>query len=160
MTIKTFSDGSYLEYADGSFDQWCVYMVTPAKHFRQPPKDIHYFGFLQSQAQVFGHQKIYNDFVAIYEATRKDVEQSVLDKIDAIAATYANAALEFSKIYTILYMGMLAEEKKAGTRLGKRIKRLGVHKLLIEKRTVDEAANFMRGMNWRTIDTMCKERGF
>jgi hypothetical protein len=55
---------------------------------------------------------------------------------------------------------MLAEEKKAGTRLGKRIKRLGVHKLLIEKRTVDEAANFMRGMNWRTIDTMCKERGF
>ena len=160
MTIKTFSDGSYLEYADGSFDQWCVYMVNPARHFRQPPKDIHYFGFLQSQAQVFGHQKIYNDFVALYEATRKDVEQSVLDKIDAIAATYANAALEFSKIYTILYMGMLAEEKKAGTRLGKRIKRLGVHKLLIEKRTVDEAANFMRGMNWRTIDTMCKERGF
>lgn len=160
MTIKTFSDGSYLEYANGSFDQWCVYMVNPAKKFRQPPKDIHYFGFLQTQAQVFGRQKIYNDFVVIYEATHKDVEQSVLDKIDAIATTYAKAALEFSKIYTILYMGMLAEEKKAGTHLGKRIKRLGVHKLLIENCTVDEAANFMRGMNWRMIDTMCKERGF
>ena len=160
MTIKKFSDGSYLEYADGSFDQWCVYMVDPAKRFRQPPRDIHYFGFLQSQAQVFGHQKIYNDFVAIYEATQKDVEPSVLDKIDAIADTYAAAALEFSKIFTILYMGMLAEEKKAGTRLGKRIKRLGVHKLLIETCTVDEAANFMRGMNWRMIDAMCRERGF
>lgn len=160
MTIKTFSDGSYLEYADGNFDQWCVYMVNPAKKFRQPPRDIHYFGFLQSQARVFGFQKLYDDFVSIYEATNKDVEQSVLDKIELIAATYSNLALEFAKIYTILYMGMLAEEKKAGTRLGKRIKRLGVHKLLIEKCSVDEAANFMRGMNWRTIDTMCRERGF
>jgi hypothetical protein len=57
-------------------------------------------------------------------------------------------------------MGMIAEERKAGTRLGKRIKRLGVHKFLIEKKTVTEAANFMRGMGWRQIDAMCKERGF
>ena len=160
MTIKTFSDGSYLEYADGSFDQWCVYMVNPAKHFRKPPRDVDYFGFLQKQAHVFGHQRIYEDFVAIYEATHKDVEQAVLAKIDSIAATYQDVALEFSKIFTILYMGMLAEEKKAGTRLGKRIKRLGVYKLLIEKCTVADSANFMRGMKWRSIDTMCRERGF
>lgn len=160
MIIKTFSDGSYLEYADGSFDQWCVYMVNSAKNFRQPPRDVQYFGFLQAQAQVFGHQKIYDDFVSIYDATHQDVEQTVLNKIDTIATTYKNAALEFSKIYTILYLGMIAEEKKAGTKLGKRIKRLGVHKLLIEKCSVDESANFMRNMNWREIDALCKERGF
>ena len=57
-------------------------------------------------------------------------------------------------------MGMLAEENKAFTRLGKRIKRLGMHKLLIENETVADAANFMRGMGWRQIDAMCKERGF
>lgn len=160
MIIKTFNDGSYLEYANGNFDQWCVYMVNPAKHFRQPPRDVHYFGFLQEQAKTFGNQKLYTDFVSIYDLTGKDIDQSVLERIDEIATTYGTSALEFSKIYTILYMGMLAEEKKAGTRLGKRIKRLGVYKLLIEKLTVDESANFMRGMNWRAIDTLCKERGF
>lgn len=160
MIVKTFSDGSYLEYAEGSFDNWCVYMVNPARNFRQPPRDVHYFGFLQKQSQTFGSEKIYTDFVSIYNLTQKEVEQSVLEKIDEVAATYPNAQLEFSKIYTILYMGMVAEEKKAGTRLGKRIKRLGVYKLLVENLSVEKSANFMRGMNWRQIDALCRERGF
>ena len=159
MIVKQFSDGSYLEYAPGNFDGWCVYMVNPEKNFRQPPLDVQYFAFLKNQAERFGN-KVYVDFVSIYDATGKGVEASVLSIIDQIAATYGDKALEFSKIYTILYMGMIAEERKAHTRLGKRIKRLGMHKLLVEKRTADEAANFMRGMRWRQIDAMCKERGF
>ena len=63
-------------------------------------------------------------------------------------------------LFTILYMGMIAEERKANTRLGKRIKRLGVHMLLLEGREVDDAANCMRGMNWREIDALCKARKF
>lgn len=55
---------------------------------------------------------------------------------------------------------MIAEERKAGTRLGKRIKRLGIHMLLIENIPVREAANFMRGMGWRDIARLCEERGF
>ena len=80
MIVKTFSDGSYLEYAEGSFDNWCVYMVNPARNFRQPPRDVHYFGFLQKQSQTFGSEKIYTDFVSIYNLTQKEVEQSVLEK--------------------------------------------------------------------------------
>lgn len=159
MIVKQFDDGSYLEYASGKFDAWCVYMVNPAKKFRAPPLDTQYFTFLQNQADTFG-DKVYADFVSIYDATGKEVEQSVLSLIEQIAATYGDKAVEFSKIYTILYMAMIAEERKAFTRLGKRIKRLGVHKLLIEKVNVNEAANFMRGMGWRQIDAMCKERGF
>lgn len=63
-------------------------------------------------------------------------------------------------MFTILYMAMIAEEKKEHTKLGKRIKRLGVHKLLIEGVPVNEAANFMRGMGWREIDKMCSKFGF
>ena len=63
-------------------------------------------------------------------------------------------------MFTILYMAMIAEEKKEHTKLGKRIKRLGVHKLLVERVPVSEAANFMRGMGWREIDRMCREYGF
>lgn len=160
MIIKTFKDGSFLEYAEGNFDNWCVYMVNPSKGFRQPPRDIHYFEFLRKQASIYGNERVYNDFVSIYNLTGKEVEPDVLRKIDEISESYGEIALEFSKIFTILYMGMLAEEKKEGTRLGKRIKRLGVHKLLLEGQTVNESANFMRGMNWRQIDALCKERGF
>lgn len=160
MTVKTFSDGSYLEYADGNFDSWCVYMVNPAKNFRRPPKDVDYFDFLQKKAQQYGSQKVYGDFVLIYDLTQKTISPQVLSKIDEISASYGNDALDFSKIYTILYMGMLAEENKAFTKLGKRIKRLGVHLLLLEGQPVQYAANFMRGMNWRQIDSMCKQRGF
>ena len=160
MTIKTFSDGSYLEYSAGAFDEWCVYMVNPAKRFRRPPRDVDYFGFLSREASTFGARKIYDDFVEIYNLTSNELSQDVLAKIDDIALAYGTSSLEFSKIFTILYMGMIAEEKKAGTRLGKRIKRLGVYKLLIEGQSVDDSANFMRGMRWRDIDQLCKERGF
>ena len=64
------------------------------------------------------------------------------------------------KILSILYMAMIAEEKKEYTRLGKRIKRLGIHKLLLEDSSVKDAANFMRGMNWRQIAKLCEDRGF
>ena len=57
-------------------------------------------------------------------------------------------------------MAIIAEEQKANTRLVKRIKRLGVYKLLYENKTVYEAANCMRGMGWREISNLCIERGF
>ena len=82
-------------------------------------------------------------------------------KIDEIAsANYGIHALKFAKVFSILYMGMVAEENKRFTRLGKRIKRLGMHMLLVERQDVDYAANFMRNMKWREIDVMCRERGF
>lgn len=160
MVIKMFSDGSYLEYSEGNFDQWCVYMVNPAKHLRFPPLDTDYFRFLQNQSQTYGKQKIYEDFISLYNLTQKQIQPSVLGHIEYIAQYYGELQLEFEKIFTILYMAMIAEENKARTKLGKRIKRLGIHRLLIENDTAQSAANFMRGMNWRQIDALCKERGF
>lgn len=57
-------------------------------------------------------------------------------------------------------MAMISEEQKEHTKLGKRIKRLGIHKLLIEGIPVNKAANFMRGMKWREIDKICLKLGF
>jgi len=55
---------------------------------------------------------------------------------------------------------MVAENVKKNTRLGKRIKRLGVHDLLLESGEVAHAAHFMRGLGWREIDVLCRARGF
>lgn len=157
--IKAFADGSYLEYDRGSFDDWCVYLVD-RNGFRRPPKDTDYFSQLKQYADRYGADRIYGDYVRVYQLTGARVDYSALSYISQLAMSYGGDALEIDTIFSILYMAMIAEENKEGTRLGKRIKRLGIHQLLVENQSVDRAANFMRGMNWRSIDALCKARGF
>lgn len=157
--IKDFLDGSYLEYDRGSFDDWCVYLTKP-NGSRKPPRDVDYFQKLKDYATRYGVETIYNDYVKVYDLTGKKLEPIALQEISNIASSYEDDALELDIIFSILYMAMIAEENKANTRLGKRIKRLGIYKLLIENCSVQSSANFMRGMGWRDIDTLCKERGF
>lgn len=157
--IKTFSNGAFLEYDKGSFDDWCVYLTCPDGR-KNPPRDMDYFMQLKKLADKYGVQTIYNDYVKVYELTTKSVDERVLKSISRIASAYGDDALNVDIIFSILYMAMIAEERKENTRLGKRIKRLGIYKLLYDKSSVYEAANFMRGMKWRDISELCTEHGF
>ena len=157
--IKEFENGTFLEYDRGGFDDWCVYF-TDTNGTRKPPRDVDYFKQLTELAEKYSVEKVYTDYVQVYNLTGKEVEQPALAEISRISASYGRDALDVDVIFSILYMAMIAEERKKYTRLGKRIKRLGIYKLLIEKRSVYEAANFMRGLGWRDIDALCRERGF
>lgn len=157
--IKEFSNGTYLLFDTGYFDDWCVYL-TNRNGRRYSPKDSDYFTILKEYANKYGYKRIYGDFIQIYNLTGKVAELSVLQKISMIAYTYQEDSELLDIIFSILYMGMIAEENKKGTHLGKRIKRLGIYTLLIEQKKVDYAANFMRHMGWREIDSLCRERGF
>ena len=55
---------------------------------------------------------------------------------------------------------MVAEENYHGTKLGKRLKRLGIHQILIEGMEVHVAAHWSRGKPWREIAEECERRGF
>lgn len=157
--IKSFSDGSFLEYDQGSFDGWCVYL-TKSDGSRRAPRDTDYFSQLRQLARQYGAARVYSTYVRVYDLTGKQAEAPVLREISELAAAYGEDALQVDVILSILYMAMIAEERKKNTRLGKRIKRLGIHCLLLENRSVEEAANFMRGMGWRDIAKLCQERGF
>ena len=157
--IKAFQDGSVLEYDRGKFDEWCVYLTRPSG-VRRPPRDIDYFIQLKQLAEKYGINKVYGDYTCVYDLTGKTVSQEALRRISVIADSYEEDALLVDIIFSILYMAMISEEQKANTRLGKRIKRLGIYKLLNENKSVHEAANFMRGMGWRDIAKLCEERGF
>ena len=157
--IKKFNDGSYLEYDRGSFDDWCVYL-TKTNGTRKPPRDTDYFQQLKELSNTYGKNRVYEDYVKVYELTGKSVEDNILNEISEISNNYGEDSLEVDIIFSILYMAMIAEENKAFTRLGKRIKRLGIYKLLIENNSVQQSANFMRGMGWREISDLCNERGF
>lgn len=157
--IKTFSNGSYLFYGRGRFDDWCVYF-TNASGEKKVPKDKHYFCSLRKMARKHGVKKVYEDFVQVYDLAGEEVKQEDLETISKISEHYQEDALLLDILFSILYMAMISEERKAFSILGKRIKRLGIHILLWENATLDYACNFMKGMRWREISALCEARGF
>lgn len=157
--IKVFQDGSIIEKDRGSFDDYCIYLTRP-RIARHAPKDNIYFQRLIDLSKDHTSEKIYNDYVKIYELTNKDISFQTLESISKVASCYGNNSTEMDILYTILYLGMVAEENKANTKLGKRIKRLGMYQILVENIPANIAANFSRGMKWYDISTECEKRGF
>lgn len=157
--IKTFADKSYIEYAQGSFDNWCVYFINK-NGYRKAPRDTEYFIELKDLSVKYGATRIYDDFCKVYNWTTETLSTETLESITKLSKEYKEDALKIDKLLSILYVSMISEEQKENTKLGKRIKRLGMHVLLIENQSVEYAANFMRGKNWREIDFDCTIRGF
>ena len=157
--IVSFGDGTYLEYDYGKFDEWCVY-YTDLKGKRKPPLDTDYFERMKFWYQKYG-KVIYDDYVEVYDQTGKTVDKKNFVQIKQLSKKYdSEEQLEIVKVFSILYMAMISEENKKNTRLGRRIKRLGIYKLLIEDYSPHDAAWFMKGMKWYEIAPLCEERGF
>lgn len=156
--IKNFPDGSQLTYDRGKFDAWCVYLDG------RPPRDADYFLELVELGVKYGSERVYGNFVSVYEYARsyKRVTKEGHALIDLISDQYGEDALHVNKLLTILLAAMVAEENKAHTRLGAKIKHLGVYQILKDDPplSVAEAAKFSYGMGWRDIDAQCAKRGF
>lgn len=158
--IKKYDDGSFLEYNRGKFDKWCVYH-TNSEGKRVAPRDVDYFKDLYVFSKRYGKDRLYSDYVKIYDRTKKEVEEAVLTFIEQIAKGYDKEdIIKIDTMFTILYMGMIAEERKEHAILGKRIKRLGIHTLLMDNKSIHESANFMRNKKWYDLDKICKAMGF
>ena len=157
--IYTFSDGAILFYDAGRFDEWCVYL-QPLNKKRMAPKDVQYFQRLCQLASQYGTERLMTDFLAIYCRTTTLISATVLKLIHALSFDYGDEALSVEKVFTILYAGMVAEENKQNAILKKRIKRLGVHQVLVENMSPVQAAQFSKGKNWAELDAQCRQRGF
>jgi len=158
VLIKSFCDGCWLEYDHGKFDAWCIYLANP--NGRYAPRDVDYFSRLYALGETYGHARIYADFVKIYAVTTAELKHPILQGIERLASAYGADTLEIEKLLTILYAGMVAEENKDKAVLKKRIKRLGMHQVLVDKLAPEVAAHFSRGKPWRTLDQECLARGF
>jgi len=156
---KKLSDGTLLEYDQGKDDKWCVYVTEPGGS-RNPPRDVDCFLQLKELSKKFGSDVLYADYVAVYKQVGKSVDNSVFDTIADAAVKYRTDSLKVEKLLSILYMTTISEENKKNARLGKRIKRLGIHKLLIDGVSPEEAAYSMNGMGFAELDKLCKKREF
>ena len=144
--VKTFIDGSYAEFSRGSFDNWCVYM-NPIDGNRYAPVDVEYFIFFQRLAEKYSKQMVYNSFVEFYNLTSKTVDEAVLSQIESTSKKFGEEHLDVEKHFTVMYMGMIAEENKAFTKLGKRVKRLGFYQTVILGYSPQDAAFFLKEKN-------------
>jgi hypothetical protein len=157
--IKTINNHIHIEFDFGSFDNWCVFVTRP-KQQRYPPTDIEYFSWLKKQSARFGSAKIYNDFLSFYEHTTKTIDSKLLHHISTISKDYEPDDEETDLWFTVIYAGMIAEENKANAILKKRIKRLGMHQLLLENFSAEDAASFSRNKKWQDLDLIMKQKGF
>ena len=149
------SDGTKLYFGRGKFDDWCIY-VERRDNTIDYPLDSWYFDELQKLG--YGKQ-IYDVFCLIYDITTKKLCPIVTMTCKMLAVNHKDWQI-LELIYSILYMGMIAEENKENAILGKRIKRLGMYQTLIEGVPAEVSANFSRGMKWQDLDKECASRGF
>jgi len=157
--ITILPDSTKIEFDFGGFDSWCIFIARPNQP-RYAPKDTEYFGVLKNLGFIYGNKKVYDDFVKFYNLTTTLVEKTTLDVIVQLSTEYKSHEAEICLWFTVLYAGMIAEENKQNAILKKRIKRLGLHQVLIEGFEPAIAANFSRGKKWRELDVLCKEKGF
>ncbi len=158
--IKRISKDLEIVFDDGKFDQWCVYVKD--KNGKIPPLDTEYFDFFIELGKKYTNEKVYEDFVKIYNFVSNRVENKVTDLIIDIAKK--NYKEDISKDvainFTVVYAGMVAERNKRYAVLKERIKRLGMYQILILKHTSGDAANFSKGKKAKDLDVICKEYGF
>ena len=156
--VKVNEDTRVL-FGKGRIDDWCVYIEREGK--RRAPKDTEYFQYLHLLSTKVGVQKVYTEFCEMWARVTNVPESSMHTLIDELISTHpAEFQMESKLWYSVLYMAMVSEENYRNTKLGKRLKRLGVHQFLIEGMPVVDAANWSRGKRWREIAAECEKFGF
>ena len=148
-----------MEFDKGSFDEWCVYLTCPNRE-KYAPKDIEYFTELQNLNKKYKNNQIYNDFIKFYDKTNNKIDDSVNDLITTLSKKYKDDSLIVDIWFSVIYGGMIAEENKRYAILKKRVKRLGLHQVLIDGLSPHISANFSKGKKWRELDKICKGKGF
>ena len=158
--IKPLKNNREVIFDRGKFDDWCVYVVESDGR-RKAHFDVTYFSDLKKIAEKYEVDKVYNDFVAIYNQTGKSIDKIVLDLIDELVKSYREEDKRLvEQWFAVLYGGMIAEENKQNAILKKRIKRLGMHQILKLDFSPSIAANFSRGKRWRELDAIMQPLGF
>jgi len=158
--LKQLQNNRSVIFDSGKFDDWCVYVVESCG-FKKAHLDETYFSNLYQISQKYPNDKVYNDFVKIYERTTRNIDHGVLTLIDDIAATYNHEdKIIVEQWFTVIYAGMIAEENKENAVLKKRVKRLGLHQVLMLNMPARESAKFSNGKKWRDLDAIMKPLGF
>ena len=158
--IKKISKDIEIVYDRGSFDEWCVFIKNGKT--KTAPRDVEYFNFFKKLGESHSNQQVYDDYIKIYDLVSENIENEVIDLIIDIAKNNYDASLskEVATNFIVIYAGMVAEKNKKYAVLKERIKRLGMHQILMEGYDTKVAANYSKGKKATELDLICKKYGF
>ncbi len=149
-------NGFHLEFCRGDFDDYCVQV---SKNGYKYPwfRDEEYFRWIKRLAKEYGVDKVYKDFVYVYDNVYCGVSSETANKIIRDVDNHYKEHTQ--QWWGLFFMTMLAEEYKENAILGKKIKRLGVYNVLIDKCSISKVVMYMRGKPWQYLEEKCYERG-
>lgn len=159
--FRNIGMGMTIFFGKGKYDDWCAYigvMQPNGNMLCSMPSDKVYFEMVSILAGQFGVDAIYDDIKHIFEQTRKELDGSLLDNIYRMSLQYVGAQEMAYATLMMLYYGMVAEENRPGTYLGRSVKMNGIHSLLKGGRSIETAASECRDKSWRDIQSECIRR--
>ena len=159
--VQPMSFNQILFFGKGFFDDWAAYCGTPCDDGRiwcAMPKDRYYFEIVQLLASYHGVDTVYLDLLHIFERTGKKVDRKLIDRIFFMSVRYGSNQPWFFNAAMHIYYGMIAEENKENTKLGRSIKMNGLYSLLKGGRSVQESADECRNKRWQEIQAECLQR--
>lgn len=111
--IKTiFEDGTSLAFANGAFDNYCIYYIMP-DGTAIPPHDREYFKDILYLGNKYGRDYIYNLFIGIFRVAKKgEGSPKCYERCKTKFKDFNEDYLLLAKTFSILYMGMIAEENR------------------------------------------------
>lgn len=160
--VRLRYDNEVIFFGHGADDVWCAYTgkYDAGIMYCAMPSDKYYFKIIRDIADACNcHEAMYEDFSDLCRRTGKLVDPQVVEYIGRLADGYGPNGDVMYNMFFHVYYGMVAEENKAYAHLGKSIKMLGLHDLLIKRKTVDDSADCNRGGNWRNIYADCQRSG-
>jgi hypothetical protein len=148
--LRIFEDGQQLVFQRGKFDDYLVSFYKDGKHINSPT-DIQFFDFALSLGD---NQAVWKLLYEIAKSITKTTEFSELD------IPTLNNTLKEKKFFSAYAAAIIAEERRARTKLGKRVKLLGYYQVLVLGYNPQIAANWSREKKWWEIASECKKYGF
>ena len=153
-------DDVSIYFGEGRFDKYCVY-VNDKNRFRYAMTDDEYFEWILNLSKRYGVSQVWDDFCSVYDIISMDA--NVKPDVNEAMLTVADIDMHYNeetvKWWLVFYMTMVAECKKRNAILKKRIKKLGVYNLFFDGYDIPYVITYMRGMHWKELDKLMKERG-
>ena len=86
-------------------------------------------------------------------------DKEILTNIEKFSSHYKNDAIDFERWFTVIYLGMIAEENKKNAILGKKIKGLAMYQIMMGNFSAKEAANYSKGKKASELLEECNAIG-
>lgn len=159
--VQPMSFGQTLFFGRGKFDDWAAWtgvMCVDGNIWCALPMDKYYFEIAELLAGAHGVDRVYLDVLHLFEQAGRSVDRALVDQLFRMSLAYGMDQPWAFNMFLHLYYGMVAEENKQGTLLGRSIKMNGIYSLLKGGRDVATAADECRSKRWTEIRDECVVR--